>query len=352
MNNCQEADFAKALESRMVPRFSSFLIKERAIFVLLSCRVPPECARLGWMSYYCYQLKGKRRIRENQMNPRNRNILIAVVVVVIVAVAAFFGLTHKSGQTAAADKTVNIGIMTGTKEDDTIWNTVAKTAKDKYNITLKFTHFTDYTQPNTALKNGDVDLNAFQHYAFLNAWNKANKGNLQAIGNTVISPIRIYSKKITSLNEIKDGDTIAVPNDASNESRALYVLKNAGLIGLDVSGDSLATVKDINSNPKNLAIKELDAAQTPRALDSVAAAVINDDFATTAKLTSKQAIFTEPVNKDSKQWINIIVANKKDVDNKLYKDVVKAYQTEATKKAIEKAYPDKSKIAAWGLDLD
>jgi len=247
---------------------------------------------------------------------------------------------------------VNIGIMTGTKEDDAIWSTVSKTAKDKYGITLKFTHFTDYTQPNTALKNGDIDLNAFQHYAFLNAWNKANDGDLKAIGNTTISPIRLYSKKITSLSQIKSGDTIAVPNDASNESRALYVLKNAGLIGLSVSGDTLATVKDINSNPKNLVIKELDAAQTPRALDSITAAVINDDFATTAKLTVEESIYTEPVNKDSEQWINIIVANKKDANNKIYKEVVKAYQTEATKKAIEKACPDKRKIAAWGLKLD
>ncbi|WP_430514948.1 MetQ/NlpA family ABC transporter substrate-binding protein [Lactococcus lactis] len=286
------------------------------------------------------------------MNPRNRNILIVVIVVVIVAIAAFFGFNHKSGGSKTVNKTVNIGIMTGTKEDDAIWSTVSKTAKDKYGITLKFTHFTDYTQPNTALKNGDIDLNAFQHYAFLNAWNKANDGDLKAIGNTTISPIRLYSKKITSLSQIKSGDTIAVPNDASNESRALYVLKNAGLIGLSVSGDTLATVKDINSNPKNLVIKELDAAQTPRALDSITAAVINDDFATTAKLTVEESIYTEPVNKDSEQWINIIVANKKDANNKIYKEVVKAYQTEATKKAIEKAYPDKRKIAAWGLKLD
>lgn len=243
------------------------------------------------------------------MNPRNRNILIVVIVVVIVAIAAFFGFNHKSGESKTANKTVNIGIMTGTKEDDAIWSTVSKTAKDKYGITLKFTHFTDYTQPNTALKNGDIDLNAFQHYAFLNAWNKANDGDLKAIGNTTISPIRLYSKKITSLSQIKSGDTIAVPNDASNESRALYVLKNAGLIGLSVSGDTLATVKDINSNPKNLVIKELDAAQTPRALDSITAAVINDDFATTAKLTVEESIYTEPVNKDSEQWINIFVAS-------------------------------------------
>ena len=285
------------------------------------------------------------------MNPRNRNILLVVIVVVIVAIAAFFGFNHKSGGSKTANKTVNIGIMTGTKEDDSIWSTVSKTAKDKYGITLKFTHFTDYTQPNTALKNGDIDLNAFQHYAFLNAWNKANNGDLKAIGNTTISPIRLYSKKITSLSQIKSGDTIAVPNDASNESRALYVLKNAGLIGLSVSGDTLATVKDINSNPKNLVIKELDAAQTPRALDSVAAAVINYNFAISAKISDKESIYQEPLNEDSAQWINFIAANQSDKNNKVYKEVVKAYEQKNIADIIKKEYPDGRELPAWNLKL-
>ena len=260
-------------------------------------------------------------------------------------------LDIKTKANKTVNKTVKIGIMTGTKEDDSIWQTVSKTAKDKYGITLKFTHFTDYTQPNTALKNGDIDLNAFQHYAFLKAWNKANNGDLVAIGDTVISPISVYSKSLKTLSDIKEGGTIAVPNDASNESRALYVLKSAGLIKLDVSGQTLATVKDITSNPKNLVIKELDASQTARALDSVDAAVINNNYAVTAGLKKADAIFTEPVNKDSQQWINIIVANKKDANSSVYKDVVKAYESEATKKAIAKAYPDKSTIPAWGLKL-
>ena len=285
------------------------------------------------------------------MNPRNRNIIIGIIVVVIIAIAAFIGFGHQTKANKTVNKTVKIGIMTGTKEDDAIWSTVSKTAKDKYGITLKFTHFTDYTQPNTALKNGDIDLNAFQHYAFLKAWNKANNGNLVAIGDTVISPISVYSKQLKNISDIKEGGTIAVPNDASNESRALYVLKSAGLIKLDVSGQTLATVKDITSNPKNLVIKELDASQTARALDSVDAAVINNNYAVTAGLKKADAIFTEPVNKDSQQWINIIVANKKDANSSVYKDVVKAYETEATKKTIAKAYPDKSTIPAWGLKL-
>lgn len=286
------------------------------------------------------------------MNPRNRNILIAVVIVVIIALGVIFGVSHggsKKASSTKADKTVNIGIITGTKKDDAIWKVVSKTAKDKYGITLKFTQFTDYTQPNKALANGSIDLNAFQHYAFLSAWNKANNGTLTPIGDTYISPIRLFSKKYTSISQIPDGATIAIPNDASNESRALYILKNAGLITLNVSGTTLATVKNISSNPKKLVVKELDAAQTPSALNSVAAAVINDTYAEPAGLTNKQVLYTEPLNADSHQWVNIIVANKKDAHNKVYEEVVKAYETAATKAVIAKEYPDKTTIPAWGV---
>ena len=285
------------------------------------------------------------------MNPRNRNIIIAVIIVVIVAVGAFFAFGNKAKPAKAASKTVNIGIMSGIKQDDIIWKAVSKTAKDKYNITLKFTQFTDYTQPNAALANGDTDLIDFQNHAFLDAWIKDYGNKLVALGNTFITPIHLYSSKVKSVSDIANGSTIAVPNDASNESRALYVLKSAGLINLSVSGDTLATVKDISSNPKHLVIKELDASQTARALDSVEAAVINTNYATAAKLTSDQSIFAEPVNKDSAQWINLIAAKKSDENNKVFKEVVEAYQSEATKAAIKEAYPHKEEIPAWDLKL-
>lgn len=289
------------------------------------------------------------------MNPRNRNILIIAIVVIVVALAAFFTLFNKkdsqSNASTSSDKIVKVGIMSGSKELDEMWETITKTAKDKYGITVKLTHFTDYTQPNSALKNGDIDVNAFQHYAFLKAWNKANNANLTPIGDTVISPIRLYSNKIKSIKDVSNGATISIPNDATNESRALYALKNAGLIGLDTSGGVLATIKNINSNPKNIVFKELDAAQLPRSLDSVEASVINDNFAQAAKLNPKDAIFVEPVNKDSQQWINVIAVNEKDKDKEVYKNLVKAFQDQATKDTIEKVYPSGSTIPAWGLKL-
>ncbi|MYU93043.1 MetQ/NlpA family ABC transporter substrate-binding protein [Ligilactobacillus salivarius] len=278
---------------------------------------------------------------------RRKGLLGFIAVIIVIAVAAFFTFGHKKTE---AKKTVTVGVVGQTNQDKKIWNQVKKTAKEKYGVTVKIKNFTDYNQPNKALQNGEIDLNSFQHKAFLNAWNKANKGTLVPIGNTVIAPIRLYSYKYKNINELPKNATIAVPNDASNESRALYVLKNAGLISFKKGTGKLATIADIEKNPKNLTIKELGAEQTARSLNDVDAAVVNNTYAIPAKLGDKQTIYTEPLNKDSEQWINVIVANKKDKDNEAYKAVVKSYQTDAVKKLIHKAYGN-SEVTAWNLKL-
>lgn len=278
---------------------------------------------------------------------RRKGLLGFIAVIIVIAVAAFFTFGHKKTE---AKKTVTVGVVGQTNQDEKIWNQVKKTAKEKYGVTVKIKNFTDYNQPNKALQNGEIDLNSFQHKAFLNAWNKANKGTLVPIGNTVIAPIRLYSYKYKNINELPKNATIAVPNDASNESRALYVLKNAGLISFKKGTRKLATIADIEKNPKNLTIKELGAEQTARSLNDVDAAVVNNTYAIPAKLGDKQTIYTEPLNKDSEQWINVIVANKKDKDNEAYKAVVKSYQTDAVKKLIHKAYGN-SEVTAWNLKL-
>ncbi len=279
---------------------------------------------------------------------RIRNRIIWSLVAVLIVIAGWFSFGPTSN-TAKNQKEVVVGVVGQTKRDAEIWKSVAETAEEEYGIKIKIKNFTDYNQPNKALQNGDIDLNAFQHYTFLNAWNKANHGSLVAIGNTYIAPIRLYSKKYKSIKDLPQGATIAVPNDASNESRALYVLKNAGLINLK-KGVKLATVADITSNPKGLKIKEVSAEQTARVIDDVDASIVNNTYAVPAKLGDKQTIYIEPLNKDSEQWINIIVANKKDRNNKIYKDLVKAYQTEKTKKLSDKLY-GKTEVAAWGLKL-
>lgn len=229
------------------------------------------------------------------------------------ALAAAFVLTA-CGQ--KNDKnTLTVGVMTMTDSDKERWDKIEELLK-KENIKLKFKEFTDYSQPNKALKNGEIDINSFQHYNFLNNWNKENKGDLVTVAETYISPINLFSgtengkAKYSSAKEIPDGGQVAIPNDATNESRALYVLQDAGLIKLNVSGDELATVKNIKSNPKNLDIKEVDASQTARNLASVDAAVVNNSYAVPAKIDFKTSLYKEKVNEGSKQWINIIAAQK------------------------------------------
>ena len=278
---------------------------------------------------------------------KKRNAIIWAVVVVLILIAGYFSFVRPHQQAA---KTVTVGIMASSKADDKIWNSVAKTAKDKYGVTVKFRRFTDYNQPNKALQNGDVDLNAFQHKLFLKSWNKAHHTDIVSDGDTFITPIRVYSNKYKNIKDLPDGATIAVPNDATNESRALYALKNAGLFKLK-KGTDLATASSIIDNKKNIKIKEIAADQTARTLDDVDAAVVNTNYAQAAGLNYKKAIFVEPLNKDSAQWVNIIAVKKQNKNNKAYKDVVKAYQTEKTKHLIKKYYGS-SELPAWDRNFN
>lgn len=287
------------------------------------------------------------------MNPKNRNIIIAVAVLILVALVAFFSLNHQGGVKASAgEKTVKVGIMSGDKQDQEVWKSVANTAKEKYDLKLKFVYFSDYNQPNEALLSGDIDINAFQSYNYVKTWNKAHKSDIVAVGNTYITPMHIYSKEISKLSDLKEGSTVAIPNDASNESRALFVLQSAGLLKLTTSDSSkLVGLPDITENPHQLKFKEVDASQTPRALDSVALSVVNYNYATAASLLKSESVFMEPLNKTSAQYINFIATTSKEKNNKVYKEVAKAYASKATEKAIKEQYPDGGELPAWDLKL-
>lgn len=147
----------------------------------------------------------------------------------------------------------------------------------------------------------------------MKTWNKAHKSDIVAVGNTYITPMHIYSKEVSKLSDLKEGSTVAIPNDASNESRALFVLQSAGLIKLTTSDSSkLVGLPDITENPHQLKFKEVDASQTPRALDSVALSVVNYNYATAASLPNSESVYMEPLNKTSAQYINFIAATSKE----------------------------------------
>lgn len=266
----------------------------------------------------------------------------------ILAVSAFAaGTAAPITANAAAKKTVTVGIV-GTS-DKKLWDNINKTTQKKYNLTVKTKVFTDYNQPNKAVADGSLDLNAFQHTYFLENWNKSNNNKVKAIGKTFITPIRLYSQKHKDVKDFKKGDSIAVPNDSTNEGRALTLLQSAGLITLK-KGVDLPTLKDIKSNKLDLKFKEVAADQGPSALKSMDGAVINTNYAQEAKLKLSSAIYVEPINKKSKQWINVIVARKSDADKKAYKQVVKAYQSKQTKQYLKDTW-GKAEIPAWDIKL-
>ncbi|ADG41060.1 MULTISPECIES: MetQ/NlpA family ABC transporter substrate-binding protein [Leuconostoc] len=275
---------------------------------------------------------------------KKTNWIIAGVAVVVIAAGAYTIFGHQGNK--SADKTVTIGVMAGDKNEDEIWKSVIKTAKDKYGITLKTKKFTDYLQPNKALSSGDIDLNAFQNYPFLDNWNSQYKTNIVSIGDTWTTPLRIYSDKYKNVSDIKSGDQITVSNDPTNENRGIHLLAEAGLI--KVKDTTKATPKDITSNPKNLKVTPVDASQTASSLKdpTVGASVINTNFAKSAKIDVESAIYVEKLNKDSQQYFNFIAANKKDKDKQVYKDVVKSLQTDKTKSLVKKFYGT-AQITVW-----
>ncbi|QGX45837.1 D-methionine transport system substrate-binding protein [Streptococcus equinus] len=272
-----------------------------------------------------------------------------------VAIASTVLLAACGGSKSTSDdSTLKVGIMTLDDATEPLWDKVKELAKDK-GVDIELVEFTDYNQPNEALQNGEVDVNAFQHKYFLNNWNSENKGTLVEAADTLLSPIRLFSgttgddAKYKDVKDLPDKATISIPNDASNESRALYLLQSAGLIKLDVSGDELATIKNISSNPKDLEIKEVDAAQTASTLSSVDAAVVNNSYAQSADVDYDTTLYKEAVGDNSDQWVNVIAAQKdwkKSKKAKAIKTLISVYQTDEVGKVIQDA-TDGVDIPAW-----
>lgn len=252
----------------------------------------------------------------------------------------------KSGSSSASSKpvTVKVGVV-GSDNDQ--WN-VIKTELAKQNITIQLVEFSDYTLPNQALADGEIDLNAFQHKAYLQNEIKTKGYKISSIGDTIIAPLGLYSKKVKSVSDIKSKDKIAIPNDAVNGGRALKLLEAAGLITVNASKGYNVTVSDITANPKNLQIVQVDASQTVSLLPDVAAAVINGGYAVDGGLNpTKDSIALEKVISGSNNlYINIIAARTADKDNPVYKKVVDAYHTDAVKNVIETTYKG-AYIVAW-----
>ncbi len=239
-----------------------------------------------------------------------------------------------------APNTLVVGTIAGPETE--LIETAREIAKKDYGLSIKVVEFNDYNLPNEALQDGSLDVNVYQHLPYLKAAMAAHGYNLQAIGRTFVYPMGIYSKKFKSLTDLPAKSIIAIPNDPSNEARALLLLQEAQLITLKNTSNS--NVPEIDSNPKQFQLKEMDAAQLPRVLPDVAAAVINTTFALPAGLNPlRDALFTE--NKDS-PYANIIVIRKDTEKRQALELFVKALNS-APVKAKAKQLFGNAAIPAW-----
>jgi D-methionine transport system substrate-binding protein len=257
-----------------------------------------------------------------------------VLALALTAGAALFAGGKKAG--AAQETVVKIGVV-GEYNDQ--WNPVIETLA-KEDVRIELVRFSEYVLPNRALEDGEIDLNAFQHYAYLNNEIKTKGYRLSPIGDTLLAPLGLYSRKVKSVDEIKAGDKIAIPNDAVNGGRALRVLEKAGLLTIPESAGPTPTLSDITANPRNLQFIEVEAAQTPRLLDDVTASIINGGHAVDAGLNpTRDSLALERQSSGSQNpYINIIAARTADKDNPLYKRIVEAFHTDAVREVILTTY--------------
>lgn len=273
---------------------------------------------------------------------QHRKLLVFLATLFTTVFLVSCANTAKSNsQSSKKEETVKIGII---GSDERIWDFMRPELKKK-GINLKIVQFTSYDQPNQALYSGDIDLNSYQHIFYLDNWNKAHHGDLVSIGDTVLAPMTIYSKKIKNISKLKNGDEISIPNDPTNQARALQLLEAAKVISLR-SQAKLPSPNDVVKNPKKIKITPLDASQTARSLDDVTVAVINSGVALDAKLPANEAIFTEKITAKSKPWINIIATKKKNKNKKIYQEIVKTYQSDRVAKKIKEVYHGTS-VPAW-----
>ena len=217
---------------------------------------------------------------------------------------------------------------------------VAKDLLAEQGITLDIIEFSDYVQPNMVTESGEVDANYFQHQPYLDSFNEENGTHLVSVGDIHYEPLGIYPGKSKSLDEISDGAVIAVPNDTTNEARALQLLAAQGIISIREDAGLTATVNDITENPHNVQVEELEAAQLPRTLADVDYAVMNGNYALEAGFSvSKDALATEDANSEAAQtYANVLVVKEGNENNPGVQALLKALKSQEVKDFINENY--------------
>lgn len=244
--------------------------------------------------------------------------------------------------TPAEKKEITIGTTPGMFAD--MVRESVRPQMEKKGYTVNLIEFTDYVRPNHALAEGDLDINVFQHKPYLDLFKEQHKLDLIEVFQVPTSPLGIYTGKLKSLEDIKEGSTVSAANDPSNNARALVMLDELGWIKLKEGVNPLlATKKDIIENPKNIQIIELEAAQLPRSRDDVDFAVINGNYAIDAGIKLTEALFQEP----SFAYVNWSATKPQDKDAQWLKDMTEAYNSDEFKAYIDQKFPGFKLPAIW-----
>lgn len=263
-------------------------------------------------------------------------ILSSIILVSILAACG----SGASGNALNEDKIV-VGVTAGPHEQ--IVEVASEVAAEE-GLEVEVRVFSDYVLPNTALDEGDLDMNSYQHGPFLEKFNEDHGTDLVAVGDTILNPMAVYSETYESIDDLPDGATFGLPNDPTNGGRALFILEEAGVITLEEGKEELASIYDVVDNPKNLEFVELDAAQIVNQLGEVDAAAINTNFAIGAGLSPKEdSIILESSNSP---YINHVVVRAENENDPVVEKFVKAYQSEKVQAFIEEEFQG-SVIPTW-----
>nr|BFD85865.1 MetQ/NlpA family ABC transporter substrate-binding protein [Streptomyces sp. Xyl84] len=261
---------------------------------------------------------------------------------VLAAGALTFGLTACGGSDSGSGKSdanATLTVAATPTPQGEILSYVKDHLAQKAGLKLEVKEFTDYVTPNTAVQQGQVDANYFQHKPYLDDFNKKNGTDIVPVpGGTVhLEPLGVYSKSVKKLTDLGQGATVALPNDTTNEARALKLLETNGLLKLKAGAGYEATPKDVTDNPKGLKFKELEAAQLPRSLGDVDAAVINGNYALEAKLSpAKDALAAESAK--GNPYANFLAVKKGNESDPRVKKLAKLLTSPEVKKFIEDKY--------------
>ena len=247
--------------------------------------------------------------------------------------------SNGASENAGSEEAVTIRIGASPTPHAEILNFAKDILSEKYNINLEIVEYSDYVIPNTAVEEGDDFANYFQHTPYLDNFNENNGTHLVSVAKIHYEPFGLYSEDYKDVSELPDGATIAVPNDGSNEARALYLLEAEGLIKLNHDAGYDATVLDIVDNPKNLKIQEVAAEMVAKTLDDVDGAIVNGNYALEAGLKIEDAIATESADSDSAQtYANIVVVKEGNENDASVKALVEVLTSEEVKEYINNTY--------------